>query len=82
MQRIITNYQVFGFYDTGRVWNHSATTSAEERASLVSTGIGLRSDFVSGTSGSLLGAVPLTRGVASEDDKHDVRVLMNLNQRF
>lgn len=59
------NYQVYGFYDIGRIWNTDATTSGEKIDSLASAGFGLRSSFLYGTSLEAFWALPLTTDVGS-----------------
>ncbi|NBX66369.1 MAG: ShlB/FhaC/HecB family hemolysin secretion/activation protein [Proteobacteria bacterium] len=58
-------YQLFGFYDAGRIWNKDATTSGEKIDSLASTGIGVRGTFLYGTNLEAFWALPLTTDVGS-----------------
>ncbi|MGH1403965.1 MAG: ShlB/FhaC/HecB family hemolysin secretion/activation protein [Alphaproteobacteria bacterium] len=64
----VTDYQLYGFWDAGRVWNQDATTSAGKRDSLASTGFGIRADILEDTQASLGVAFPLTRRVDTTND--------------
>ena len=64
----IEGYQLFGFYDFGKVYNDDATISDDDE-SLASTGFGVRTDFTPATEGELLVAIPLTREVETQSDK-------------
>lgn len=77
----LSDYQLFAFYDVGRVFNQDATTTDEERASLASTGLGLRADINDSLDVRFTFALPLTRAVDSRGDS-DPRYLFNLTQKF
>ena len=62
------DYQLFGFLDTGRVWNQDATTTANKRESLTSAGFGVRADITEKTKAGIGVAFPLTRQVDITDD--------------
>jgi hemolysin activation/secretion protein len=62
---LFDNYQLYGFYDAGRVWNKDATTSGEKINSLASTGLGFRGSFLYGTNVEAFWALPLTTDVGS-----------------
>lgn len=80
-QNVLDDYQVFGFYDIGKVWNKEEVTSATKKASLASTGFGVRADFNDTVSGELMAAFPLTRNVQTEGDT-DARVFFSLTAGF
>jgi len=62
---LFDSYQVFGFYDAGRVWNKDATTADAKIDSLASTGVGMRGTFLYGTNLEAFWALPLTQDVGS-----------------
>ena len=74
------DYQLFGFYDIGKVWNDDATTTDDDE-SLASTGVGIRADFQNDIQAGMAVAFPLTRDVQTQRDD-DPRFYFNLNRRF
>jgi hemolysin activation/secretion protein len=73
-------YQLYGFYDIGRVWNRDALVGENARASLASTGVGVRFTLTDNLAGSAEVAVPLTRDVAAEGtDGNDVRGFFSIS---
>lgn len=76
----VQNYQLFAFYDIGKVWQQDATASIDKVNSLASAGFGLRMDFMQQTEADLGVAYPLTRDV--ETNGPDPRVYFNLSRRF
>lgn len=77
----LESYQLYGFYDIGRVWNEDATTSSQKRDSLASVGAGVRFDLPYDVEGGLAVAFPLTREVATKNDQ-DPKYYFNLSKRF
>lgn len=77
----VEKLQFFTFLDSGRVWNDDATTSAAKRDSLTSVGGGVRLNFTGDIESSLGIAFPLTREVATQNDR-DPKVYFSLNKRF
>lgn len=77
----LDSYQLFTFYDVGRVWNEDATTSSQKRDSVASVGAGVRLDLPYEIDAGFAVAYPLTRTPATEDDK-DPRFYMNVSKRF
>lgn len=77
----VEDYQLFGFFDAGKVWNQDATTSTQKVNSLTSTGLGLRTTLPRQFSADLTLAVPLSREIQTEKDK-DARLYFNLSKRF
>lgn len=71
-------YQLYTFYDIGKVWDKVNTG---DNTSLASAGIGVRANFTEHYSGSVEFAVPLTKEVAVEND-NDPRIFFNLTGRF
>ncbi len=77
----VDSYQLYGFYDIGRVWNEDATTSAQERDSLASVGGGVRFDLNYDMEGGFAVAVPLTREVQTQGDR-DPKIYVNFSKKF
>lgn len=77
----INEYQLFGFFDGGRIFNKDATTSSTKTDTITSAGVGVRADFTSETQGAFAIAYPLNRDVETQGDK-DPRVYFSLNRRF
>lgn len=77
----LEDYQLFGFYDVGRVWNDNATTSSEQADSIASAGVGARVDFMNDFKGGIALAFPLTRIVETRGT-HQPRLYVNLNKSF
>ena len=78
---MVEDYQLYGFFDAGRVYNFDSTTQDLVRESISSTGLGVRADFSGGTSGGLSMAIPLTRNVDTSGDK-GMSVYFNLQHEF
>lgn len=74
------DYEVYGFYDFGKVWNDDATGSDDDE-SLASAGVGMRADFVNDIKGGVAVAFPLTRDVEVYDEKQP-RFYFNLSRQF
>ena len=77
----IDKYQVFGFYDVGRVWNDDPTTNADKVNSIASAGAGVRADIVNDMKAGLAVAFPLTRDVETRGDKQP-RLYVNFSKQF
>ena len=78
-------YQLYGFYDGGRVSDDSASAGADRSRSLASAGFGTRLSLAGNIAATLEAAWPLTRPVASyvADGKgDDARILGSLTVRF
>jgi hemolysin activation/secretion protein len=75
------DYQLFAFYDIGKVWNESSVTSSEKIDSLASIGMGARLDFMYNTKGGVAVAWPMTRTVETRGNT-EPRVYFNLNKSF
>lgn len=80
----LSEYQIYGFYDIGRVWNQDIIAASEDdHASLSSTGLGVRFNLLDSVTGGLEGAIPLTRDVAAMGtDGDDARLFFNLQYRY
>lgn len=77
----LDSYQLYGFYDFGRVWNEDATTADLERESLASAGIGARLTFTDDIEGGAMIAKPLTRDVQTQRDD-GLRAFFNVSYKF
>ncbi|MBI1300981.1 MAG: ShlB/FhaC/HecB family hemolysin secretion/activation protein [Alphaproteobacteria bacterium] len=79
--KYLYDYQMFAYLDGGRVWDQDATTSGAKRESIVSTGVGFRTDFTEQTSAGFGVAFPLTRRVDTVNDR-DPRYYFNITHKF
>lgn len=77
----VESYQLFGFYDIGRVWNEDATTSSQKRDSLASVGAGLRFDLPQEVDAGFAVAFPLTREPSTAND-YDPKFYFNVSKKF
>lgn len=77
----VQDYQLYSFFDAGRVWNDDATTSSQKKDTITSAGFGIRADFMEQTEAGFGVAFPLNRDVQTQNDD-DPRVYMNLSRRF
>lgn len=73
--------QAYVFYELGKIWNIDPPAGSAKDASLASAGIGMRFDVLDLLSVNLEAAKPLTREVASQDDKN-IRFFFSLLTRF
>jgi hemolysin activation/secretion protein len=81
---VLSQYQLYSFYDIGRVWNRSPIAGSEQdHNDLSSAGVGARFNILKSVSGGIEGAVPLTRNVAALNNAgDDPRVFFNLQYRY
>ncbi len=79
--RYVDDYQLYSFFDAGRVWNQDATTAADKRESISSTGVGVRADITEQTQAAFSVAFPLTRRIDTTDDR-DPRYYFSLTHKF
>ncbi|MCC6598682.1 MAG: ShlB/FhaC/HecB family hemolysin secretion/activation protein [Alphaproteobacteria bacterium] len=77
----VEDYQLFSFFDAGKVWNQDATISTQKKNSLTSAGVGVRLTLPQQIDADFAVAFPLTRKVQTEDDKSP-RFYFNLSKRF
>lgn len=79
------SYQLYGFYDIGRVWNTDATTNSQKRDSLAAVGGGIRFDLKYDLNADLAVAFPLTRPVQTQsgnDHERDTKFYFSLTKKF
>ena len=62
-------FQIYGYYDIGRVWNRGDAVGQSSEESLASAGVGVRFAVTDWLSGSLEAGKPLTRRVEAEGDR-------------
>lgn len=78
---LMESYQLYGFYDFGKIWNDDATTADFDEESLASTGFGIRASLPSDADASFAVAFPLTRDVQTQRDRGP-RVYFSLSKKF
>jgi len=83
-QTFLTNYQLYGFYDIGRVWNREIIAGSEpSHISLASAGLGSRFNLTPEFSGGVEVALPLTKPVSANGaDGEAPRFFFNLQYRY
>lgn len=83
-EAFVSQYQLYGFYDLGRVWNEDPIAGSEtSHASLSSTGLGARFNIADSLSGGVEGSLPLTKDVAANGtDGAAPRIFFNLLYRY
>ena len=81
---ILSQYQLYTFYDIGRVWNINPIAGSEKsHDSLASAGLGARFNVMKSVTGGVEGAVPLTRDVTARNNAGDEpRVFFNLQYHY
>ena len=83
-EKWVPGYQLYTFYDLGKVWNRDIVAGTEESTqTLASFGIGTRFNLLENFSGGIEGAIPVTRKVAAmREDGNDPRVFFSLQYRY
>ncbi len=80
---LMQSYQLYAFYDIGKVWDKDTPAGLVSHASLASAGGGVRVNVREDLSTGLEVGVPLTRDVAAEGTEGDhPRVFVNVIKRF
>lgn len=77
----LENYQLFSFFDAGRIFNDDATTSSTKTDTITSAGAGIRANFINDIDAGAAIAFPLNRDVETQGDD-DPRFYFNLSRRF
>ncbi len=75
------DYQLYSFFDAGRVYDDDATIAALEKETLTSAGFGIRSDWSTGTAAGAMVAFPMNQIPQTQNDK-DPRFYFNFSQSF
>ncbi len=78
---IFDDYQLFGFYDFGKIWNQETDVNSLEKKSLASMGFGLRANISKTFSSDLTIAQPLTKNVDIYNDENP-RIFFNFGAKF
>lgn len=73
--------QIFGFIDSGTVWNQDAPNSAAKRNSLTSTGLGVRVDLPMEINAELVAAQPLNQDIQTQGER-DPQFFFSLSKTF
>jgi hemolysin activation/secretion protein len=82
-KRYLNSYQVFTYYDIGRVWIRGGGPGADDKKSLASAGGGVRAVFTENLSGNLDVGVPLTRPASNQGGHgNSPRVFFSVTGRF
>jgi len=77
----VPDYQLFGFYDAGRIWNEDPLTASQKRQSRTSAGLGVRAQFSEKASAGLMVALPLSDDVGARGNRKP-RLFVNISRRF
>ncbi|GJL85744.1 MAG: hypothetical protein DHS20C02_15190 [Micavibrio sp.] len=75
------DYQLYSFFDAGRIWDEDSTSNDLERESVTSAGFGVRADITDETEAGVAVAFPLNRMIEVNGDK-DPRYYFNVNRKF
>ncbi len=73
--------QLFGFLDSGTVWNQDATNNDDKRNSLTSTGGGVRADLPMDINAEFVMALPLNEDIQTQGE-HDPQFFFSLSKSF
>lgn len=80
---VIKNWQLYGFYDIGRVWQANPMSSERRTDGGASTGFGVRANLNDSVSVTAELAKPLTHSVVTRNtEPHDVRGFFGLVARY
>lgn len=77
----LQDYQLYGFFDAGHVWDGDSAAAIDKVNTLTSTGFGIRADFTELTKAGLMVAVPLDRTPQTQNNEHP-RIYVNINREF
>lgn len=79
----LNSYQLYTYYDIGRVWSRGVGPGFNDKRSLASFGTGLRTNFTDNLYGNLEWAIPLTKPLANEPEHgNSPRVFFSATARF
>lgn len=77
------SYQLYTFYDLGRIWVTKGAPGANDKATLSSTGVGTRLTLTDNFSANFEADVPLIKAAVDQTKyRHDPRLFMSLVARF
>jgi hemolysin activation/secretion protein len=77
----LNSFQLYSYYDAGALYTNRVSAGTPSEQSLTSAGGGIRLNLVRNLYGYTEVAVPLTRTVASENNK-DPRIFFSLSAQF
>ena len=77
----VDGYELFTFYDFGKIWNQETDINNLETQSIASIGLGARVDFAGPLSGEVLLAEPLTKDVTIYDNRN-TKLLFSVGADF
>lgn len=78
-ESFLQSYQIYGYYDIGKVWNEDGTTG--DNNTLSSAGVGIRTNFTHYLSSELEVGKPLIKSLSAHGDQ-DPRVFVSVTGRF
>lgn len=80
----LTAYQLYGFYDIGKVWTRNPAAGLKDSVSLASAGAGVRFNIMAPISGSFEVSTPLTKKVNANQPRNggDTRAFFSLAYRY
>lgn len=78
---VLEDYQLYAFYDFGRIWNTDPIAANLRKQTLSSAGVGIRADFSKDVKGGLMVALPISATPQTTGDR-DPRVYVNLQRTF
>lgn len=80
---LLQNYQLYAYYDIGRVWDRKSGLNGNDKKSLASFGPGVRTNFSENLSGDLQVAFPLTKTPNNQGGHgDDGRIFFSVTGRF
>ncbi len=82
-KQYLNDYQLYGFYDIGSIWDKDPGAGVPVRTSIASVGVGTRLGFTENISGDAFLALPLVNGATSRgDEADDMRFKFSLTTNF
>ena len=77
------SYQLYSYYDIGRVWLRDVPSGVNEKDSLATVGAGIRTSFTENLSSTLEVAVPMTKPASNQGGHgNDPRLFFGTTARF
>jgi hemolysin activation/secretion protein len=80
--RYLQSWQIYSYYDIGRVWELDSGKGADNKKSLDSAGLGMRATINPYVSGYLELGIPLTLHPIGAPDGHSPRLFFSIAGRF
>lgn len=80
---LLDSYQLYTYYDIGRAWVREGGAGANDKLSLASAAVGVRTNFTDALSGTFEVAQPLTKPAKNQGDHGDgPRIFVGTTARF